>query len=226
MSSDIIDLSADSPPTAQFDNDVYANETWQPFYLNRLGEEGSLSPSARSNNATCCLTIQDIISNDQPILSIAVLTYEIDQLWFLESLPYIIDLPLLVLHGGKDQKDIQLDNMKFSTVDMGLERYGTHHNKVIVVFYESGVRICITTANFTETDFLYKLQGIFTQDFPVKNLSSSKSSLFENDLIAHCECITPVNKKAKKEWSQTLVNLRNYDFSTAEVILISSVPGR
>jgi hypothetical protein len=109
---------------------------------------------------------------------------------------------------------------------IGIEKYGTHHNKIIIVFYEDGIRLAITTANFTQDDFSYKLQGIFTQDFPLKTSTSSTSSLFESDLLAHCECITPVNSKAKIEWRLTLEKLRKYDFSSAEVILISSVPGR
>jgi hypothetical protein len=138
MSSNVIDLSADSPPPDNlYGNDIsysnsngnndsaysYSNDDgkgiWQPFFLNRLGDESCLSSSARRNNTTSCLTIQDIISNENKIGSVVILTFEIDPQWFLESLPYIIDLPLLVLHGGKNQKDVQLPNMEFSPVGMG-----------------------------------------------------------------------------------------------------------
>ena len=201
------------------------DSTWQPFYLNSLRSD-AISAPARMNNSSQCLAVEDIICTEQEDISnVVILTFEIDPLWLLTRVPSLTHLPLIVLHGGSTKiEGIDLDNVTMSPVDMGNERYGTHHNKIIFVFYKRGLRVAITTANFTEVDWTLKLQGTYVQDFPRK--SSASSSEFECGLLAHCDRIVPMGRKAQEQWTTTLEQLRLYDFSSAEVVLISSVPGR
>ena len=234
LSDDVvfIDAAADNVKVVQSRVFDYVEEyehptssTWQPFYLNSLLSE-AVANNARANNNNCCLNIDDIIfSGEEVISNVVILTYEIDPGWLLNSVPLLMCLPLLVLHGGtKKIEGIDLGNVTMSPVDMGTERYGTHHNKIIFVFYRTGLRVVITTANFTETDWKYKIQGVFVQDFPYKE--SPSSSEFECSLLAHCSRIIPLGRTAQQQWKDTVQQLKQYDFSSAEVILISSVPGR
>jgi Tyrosyl-DNA phosphodiesterase len=199
---------------------------WQPFYLNLLRQE-AISPAAVENNRSCCLSLDDIISStNDDITNVAILTFDVDAEWLLETVPILINAPLLVLHNGLKKNDtVQLENVVLSPVDMGMERYGTHHNKIIFVFYKTGLRVAITTANFTEVDWTLKIQGTYVQDFPRKP-SSRSSSEFECSLISHCERISPMGTSAQQEWKKIQQQIQQYDFNSAEVVLISSVPGR
>ena len=200
--------------------------SWQPYYLNSLRRE-AISPTAVENNQTCCLSLHDIISSTKDdITNVVILTFDVDIEWLLETVPILITKPLLVLHNGLKKPDtVQLENVVLSPVDMGIERYGTHHNKIIFVFYERGLRVAITTANFTEVDWTLKIQGTYVQDFPRKT-SSRSSSEFECSLLSHCERITPMGSSALQIWKKTQQQIKQYEFESAEVILISSVPGR
>ena len=199
--------------------------TWQPFYLNSLRSE-FLSPATRRSNSSNCLSLCDIISStDSNINDVAILTFDLDIEWLLTVVPSLTCTPTLILHGGDRKISIAgMENLIMSPVDMGAERYGTHHNKIIFVFYSTGVRVAITTANFTEIDWTFKIQGTYVQDFPMKDTSSS--SEFECSLLAHCERIIPMGAAAQRRWHTIQQQLQRYDYETAEVVLISSVPGR
>ena len=198
---------------------------WQPFYLNSLQSE-ALPPATRRSNSYNCLSLCDIISSaDSSITDVAILTYDLNIEWLLTTVPLLTCTPSLILHGGDRKITMHgMDNLIICPVDMGTERYGTHHNKIVFIFYSTGVRVAITTANFTEIDWTFKIQGTFVQDFPRKEMSSS--SEFECSLLAHCERIIPMGIVAQRRWQIIQRQLQNYNFESAEVILISSVPGR
>ena len=229
-----VDLaSEDDSEVAKVNNDFVAigsvqqeiPSTWQPYYLNSLRSD-SVSSLGENNNDSLCLRLDDVIFADKEIVSLVVImTFEIDANWLFSAVPLLLSVPLLVLHGGSKKIDgIELENLTMSPVDMGVERYGTHHNKIIFVFYGTGIRVAVTTANFTETDWTLKLQATYVQDFPMKRGASS--SEFECSLLAHCGRIQPLGIIAQKKWRHVLEILRVYDYSSAEVVLISSVPGR
>lgn len=202
-----------------------SSSSWQPYYLNSLRHE-AISPTAVENNRSCCLSLGDIISSTKDaITKVVILTFEVDAEWLLATVPVLVSAPLLVLHGGIKKNDtVQLENVILSPVDMGMERYGTHHNKIIFVFYKTGLRVAITTANFTEVDWTLKIQGTYVQDFPRK--TSRSSSEFECSILSHCERIIPMGRNALQKWKETQQEIQQYDFESAEVVLISSVPGR
>lgn len=62
--------------------------------------------------------------------------------------------------------------------------YGTHHSKAMLLVYPTGVRVVVHTANLIYVDWNNKTQGLWMQDFPLKDKDSlSKGSLFEKDLV-------------------------------------------
>lgn len=62
--------------------------------------------------------------------------------------------------------------------------YGTHHSKAMILVYPKGVRIIVHTANLIHTDWNYKSQGLWMQDFPWKSQDCLHAkSPFENDLV-------------------------------------------
>lgn len=117
--------------------------------------------------------------------------------------------------------------------------YGTHHTKMMVVVYPDKVRVAIFTANFISIDWNNKTQGVWYQDFGLKVLADSsdeeeeekeaKSSSteegskiklpdFEADLVGYLSALgSPVAAFCRE--------LHRFDFSTARVALVPSIPG-
>jgi tyrosyl-DNA phosphodiesterase-1 len=115
---------------------------------------------------------------------------------------------------------------------MGEERFGTHHSKFAIIKYLNGVRICITTANFIPEDFTYRTQGIFIQDFPAKAPGHGQREIestgdFESTLFDYLQALRVTSSSARKILDALIHSLSTeYDFSSAEVVLIPSLPGR
>ncbi|KUF64698.1 Tyrosyl-DNA phosphodiesterase 1 [Phytophthora nicotianae] len=106
--------------------------------------------------------------------------------------------------------------------------YGTHHTKMLVALYSEKVRVAIFTANFLSNDWNSKTQGLWYQDFGLKVLADSEdeeeetvsgsSSDFEVDLVHYLSSLGAPVKLFCAE-------LKRFDFSTARVALVPSVPG-
>jgi hypothetical protein len=95
------------------------------------------------------------------------------------------------------------------------DRYGTHHTKMFLVGYATGLRVCVHTANLIHGDWNFKSQGAWMQDFPLKRPSiSSQASPFERELIQYIDHTIPENTHAHK------LNLRQklsrHDFSGSQ----------
>ena len=153
----------------------------------------------------------------------------VDLSWIIEECPIFLAVPVLCLYGVAPDSTIRTDNITSCQVDMCEERFGTHHSKFAIIKYLNGVRICITTANFIQEDFTYRTQGIFIQDFPTqapnhRDIGSKRD--FESTLIDYLQVIR-VSDSARRVLDAIICSLStDYDFSSAEVVLIPSLPGR
>ena len=132
-----------------------------------------------------------------------------------------------------------------------LEQYGTHHCKYAILFYSTGVRVIITTANFIETDFCKLTNAVYVQDFPLLESSiptprAESHSRFKEDLTFFLQhqakhCFGASGRSRPRPWPQSdlgrdalnrqvmidmIRRLQMYDLSAAEVNLVASVPGR
>ena len=149
--------------------------------------------------------------------------------WIIEECPIFLAVPVLCLFGMAPDSTIRADNIISCQVDMGEERFGTHHSKFAIIKYLNGVRICITTANFIHEDFTYRTQGIYIQDFPTQapnHRDIGSKGDFESTLIDYLQ-MTRVSTSARRALDAIIRSLStDYDFSSAEVVLIPSLPGR
>lgn len=256
---------------------AFTRNNWQPFYLT------SVLPSD-TRDVTQSLSISDIISSDSfaketrhtstnsasPATDIdyaCLINYMVEPDWLFNACPLLQCVPVLLLHGHRGLEIGSRSNLIVSQVDMGQEQYGTHHSKIMIVFYNSGVRIAIGTANLIEVDWTTKTQGFYVQDFPLKavqapssqsapssapssssqlpfkteptdssNLSSGVSSStaqpdgaisFERDLTEYLRNVVLYSPIAQRMLADRVVaRLPLYDFRSAEVVLVPSVPGR
>lgn len=212
---DHIDLTDDTP---EEDSTMIEGSSWQPFYLTSVAGIDAV-------HNRCSLTITDLFSYeaDNPITSVCLMNYMVDLHWLAFCCPWLQEFPLLCLHGSTAASD----NPRWTvcSVDMGEERYGTHHSKIAIVFYRRGLRIVITTANFIEDDFTYRTQGVYVQDFPLKGTTISTSE-FEASLLEYLRRISVSGFKGGQKLYSVILELSKYDYSEAEVVLVASVPGR
>ena len=98
---------------------------------------------------------------------------------------------------------------------------------MFLLYYHTGIRVVVQTSNINDTDYTIKTQATWIQDFPLKcdDSNDNSSSEFGNDLTRYTKHIkiNPTSVQPKYDHLVSLLEL--YDFSSAEVILIPSVPG-
>jgi hypothetical protein len=199
------------------------NSIWQPFYLNAVRR---ISSSYNQN----CIRFSDYFSfeDDNPFQDVLLMNYMMDIEWMLDQAPHLIDKNVFGLHAQRDNyyEIVKLPTWTVAKVDLGMERYGTHHSKMAIIFYQTGVRIVITTANFIQEDYDSLTQGNYIQDFPLKGHPSTVKTDFEKTLIEYLQRISATSRANMKLLTFIQRLSTDYDFSAAEVVLIPSVPGR
>ncbi|KDO75548.1 hypothetical protein CISIN_1g006675mg [Citrus sinensis] len=108
--------------------------------------------------------------------------------------------------------------------------FGTHHSKAMLLIYPRGVRIIVHTANLIHVDWNNKSQGLWMQDFPLKDQNNlSEECGFENDLIDYLSTLKwpefSANLPAHGNFKINPSFFKKFNFSSAAVRLIASVPG-
>ncbi|KAK0578297.1 hypothetical protein LWI29_008219 [Acer saccharum] len=182
---------------------------------------------------TCSVSIGDVIQGD--VLVAILSNYMVDIDWLMPACPALAKVPhVLVIHG---EGDGTLEHMKRrKRANWILHKpplpisFGTHHSKAMLLVYPRGVRIIVHTANLIHVDWNNKSQGLWMQDFPWKDQSTLRPGCgFENDLVDYLSAL---------KWPEFNANLpglgnfkinpsffKKFDYSSATVRLIASVPG-
>lgn len=116
------------------------------------------------------------------------------------------------------------------------DQYGTQHSKIAIVYYRTGVRVSIMTNNYIQVDFDSKTQAVYVEDFPLKTEAKKGTSCeFEKYLRAYLAELKvhdsstegdDYKKDSNRLLADMLASLANYDFSSSQVTLVASVPGR
>ena len=152
----------------------------------------NLIPGLQGEQTEYLTSIDEIIAGEK--LEKAILCnymFELD--WIFQACPALQRCHnVLVIHGHRDNDSIQelnhsaqqWNNVKLSAPSLPIA-YGTHHSKMFLGFYDKGIRVCITTANFIQRDWLCKTQGVWVRDFPLKDNPQDSSSDFEQDLVTY-----------------------------------------
>ncbi|XP_022142241.1 tyrosyl-DNA phosphodiesterase 1 [Momordica charantia] len=182
---------------------------------------------------TSCVRITDVIQGD--ILFAVLSNYMVDIDWLIPACPTLAKVPhVLVIHG---EGDGTLDHMKRKKPENWILHkpplpisFGTHHSKAIFLVYPRGIRMVVHTANLIYVDWNNKSQGLWMQDFPWKDQNvSTRGCAFEDDLVDYLSALKwpefPVNFPALGNFNINPSFFRKFDYSSAAVRLIASVPG-
>lgn len=143
--------------------------------------------------------------------------------------------PLLIVTGDPAREFIgastAFPNMSFLQAP-NIPQYGTHHTKMMLLFYETGMRIVITTANLLPNDWQSKTQAIWISPLLHRKLHSvardidatrppREGSGFKQDMWDYLAAYGLHDSKMKPVREQVMA----HDFSAVKVRLIASVPG-
>ena len=119
-------------------------------------------------NASHALSMKDILSPLLGTLESSVqFNYCIDINWMMSQYPpQCRQLPVLVIHGlsreAKAELAAQAENfsphVRLAQAKLP-DPFGTHHTKMMILKYQEGLRVAITTANLIAHDWAQKTQG-------------------------------------------------------------------
>ena len=192
----------------------------------RQSEDSLMAPNS--------LGLRDILSSSfGEIVETAQFNYCIDVDWMMEQYPDCIKTkPILLVHGEQRANNIKLvndakpyPNITLCRVD--LPPFGTHHTKMMLILYTTGLRVVILTANLVSQDWAQKTQGMWVSPvFPKLDKKmvcpsgeDSNTTNFKEDLVMY---LVAYKKKQLENWIELI---KMHDMSSANVILIGSVPG-
>ena len=113
--------------------------------------------------------------------------------------------------------------------------YSCHHAKFFLVGFEGHLRVMIHSSNIINEDCFKKTQGVWTEDFPIKQAGAGSSD-FEDVLVDYMKTLQAHKGGQLRSWKGfgaafgdeqlTLADaLRKFDFSRAKGHLVASVPG-
>ncbi|GFP94697.1 tyrosyl-dna phosphodiesterase 1 [Phtheirospermum japonicum] len=183
---------------------------------------------------TNAVSINDVIEGN--VLLAVLSNYMVDVDWLLSACPLLKRVPhVLVFHGEGDgtleyMKRKKPSNWILHKPPLPIS-YGTHHSKAMLLVYPRGMRVIVHTANLIHVDWNNKTQGLWMQDFPWKaqNGTSNNGCDFENDLVEYLGTLKwpefNANLPGVGSFSINPSFFKKFDFSSATVRLIASVPG-
>uniref|UniRef100_A0A7N6BGC2 Tyrosyl-DNA phosphodiesterase 1 n=1 Tax=Anabas testudineus TaxID=64144 RepID=A0A7N6BGC2_ANATE len=142
------------------------------------------------------------------------------------------DRPVLIVHGDKREAKARLvqqaqpfPHIRFCQAKLDIA-FGTHHTKMMLLWYEEGFRVIILTSNLIRADWYQKTQGMWMGPlFPRLPKGSSASAgesptFFKRDLLDY---LASYRAPELEEWIQ---RIKEYDLSETRVHLVGSTPGR
>jgi hypothetical protein len=200
---------------------VAASEKWKPFYMLK---SAGLTQANHTN-----LTLNDILDIDSSMATISqivLINFMFDIDWLISECPGLLSYPVLCVHGSDwVQSSVLPPTIYSAQVHMKLERYGTHHSKMALIFTDIGIRIAIFTANFIQMDFKFMSNAVYVQDFPLR---SDTTTVNRNPFYVYLSAyMAQVSlKKHQQLFDNMMKKLAYYDYSAAEVDLVASSPGR
>lgn len=147
------------------------------------------------------------------------------------------DAPLTLIHGYKDkdnnkaESNLKADCKNYSNIRLIKatlsNEYSTHHTKMMLLLYKTGMRVVIHTGNLMEDDWQQKTQGIWVSQLfpripdskkvePIR-LYDSKTE-FKEYLMIYLEYY---QDSKLQSWIE---QIKIHDMRSANVFLIGSVP--
>ncbi|KAK9686792.1 hypothetical protein K7432_015042 [Basidiobolus ranarum] len=166
------------------------------------------------------VTIDELLDKDN-LRKLMLATYQLEADWFISKLPH--NIPICLVRNWHRQSGEKPGtsslHSKFTVIQPPLpeDRYGSMHAKLMILYYDEFLRVVVTSANVTSLDWENFENAIFVQDFHRAQYKMQHVPAFGKDLYHFLGALKVPNFIRN--------SLTSYDFSTAGVSLIPSVPG-
>ena len=209
-----------------------------PLFRLLTTDPADLNPNTSGNAG--CVSLRDIVSG--PVRWCVVMNFMIDLPWLLspDGCPELLRIPKVVWIGDErssptpnDPEFLRLKGERdWTVVNPPCPKFGTHHTKCFILVYDTGVRVCVHTANLIHGDVRKRTNAAWCQDFPNKSAAHlGRSSEFERDLGRYLATLGWKDETCALPGAggDVVVGpsaMSRFDFSGAGAKLIASVPGR
>lgn len=205
---------------------------------NRMAEK--LASAAPYNFFLTTITSQPLTHNDQQFVtfqeildpslgeleSSIQINFTVDFEWLMSQykIAGLDHLPLLVLYGEGHNTSLIRQNTNVTAKMVEISRpYGCHHTKMMIFMYkDKSMRIVISTANLYRDDWDNRVQGLWISE-KLSFLETAKGgesvTEFRRDLIEY------LTTYKLNELEPFLTHMKQCDFTSIKVYLLTSVPG-
>ncbi|XP_052009714.1 tyrosyl-DNA phosphodiesterase 1 isoform X2 [Xyrauchen texanus] len=214
-------------PADFFETNLLSKNDMYRFYLNKV-------TGIQKKYNTGALHIKEILSPMFGTLKESVqFNYCFDIPWMVEQYsPEFRDKPVIIVHGEKRESKARLieqakpyPHIRFCQAKLEIA-FGTHHTKMMLLWYEEGFRVIILTSNLIRADWYQKTQGMWMSPLyprlpegsPVT--AGESPTNFKRDLLVYLETYRA------PELAEWLDRIKQHDLSETMVYLIGSTPGR
>uniref|UniRef100_A0A673MCX6 Tyrosyl-DNA phosphodiesterase 1 n=1 Tax=Sinocyclocheilus rhinocerous TaxID=307959 RepID=A0A673MCX6_9TELE len=144
----------------------------------------------------------------------------------------VLDKPVILVHGEKRESKVRLieqakpyPHIPFCQAKLDIA-FGTHHTKMMLLWYEEGLRVIILTSNLIRADWYQKTQGMWMSPLYPRLPEGSPGTAgesptnFKRDLLEYLEAYQA------PELAEWIDHIKRHDLSETRVYLIGSTPGK
>ncbi|XP_076834001.1 tyrosyl-DNA phosphodiesterase 1 isoform X2 [Brachyhypopomus gauderio] len=214
-------------PSDFFEADLSAMSNTYRFYLNKVS-------GIEQKYNTGALHIKDILSPMFGTLKESVqFNYCFDIPWMVQQYPpEFRTKPVIIVHGEKRESKARLiqqaqpySHIRFCQAKLDIA-FGTHHTKMMLLWYEEGFRVIILTSNLIQADWYQKTQGLWMSPLYPRLPEGSPETLGESPTYFKRDLLEYLRAYRAPELAEWIERIEEHDLSETRIYLIGSTPGR
>uniref|UniRef100_A0A4W4EK37 Tyrosyl-DNA phosphodiesterase 1 n=1 Tax=Electrophorus electricus TaxID=8005 RepID=A0A4W4EK37_ELEEL len=214
-------------PSDFFEADLSAMNNSYRFYLNKV------SGIDKKYN-TGALHIKEILSPMFGTLKESVqFNYCFDIPWMVQQYPpEFRTKPVVIVHGEKRESKARLiqqaqpySHIRFCQAKLDIA-FGTHHTKMMLLWYEEGFRVIILTSNLIRADWYQKTQGLWMSPLYPRLPEGSPETAGESPTHFKRDLLEYLRAYRAPELAEWIDRIKEHDLSETRIYLIGSTPGR
>ncbi|KAL7872871.1 hypothetical protein AOLI_G00119420 [Acnodon oligacanthus] len=214
-------------PSDFFEANLSAVSDTYRFYLNKVtGIEKKYNTGA--------LHIKEILSPMFGTLKESVqFNYCFDIPWMVKQYPpEFRDKPVTIVHGEKRESKARLiqqaqpySHIRFCQAKLDIA-FGTHHTKMMLLWYEEGFRVIILTSNMIQADWYQKTQGLWMSPLYPRLPEGSPETAGESRTHFKRDLLEYLRAYRAPELAEWIERIKEHDLSETRIYLLGSTPGR
>ncbi|XP_016428149.1 tyrosyl-DNA phosphodiesterase 1 [Sinocyclocheilus rhinocerous] len=214
-------------PADFFETNLLSMNDMYRFYLNKV-------TGIPKKFNTGALHIKEILSPMFGTLKESVqFNYCFDIPWMVEQYPpEFRDKPVILVHGEKRESKARLieqakpyPHIRFCQAKLDIA-FGTHHTKMMLLWYEEGFRVIILTSNLIRADWYQKTQGMWMSPLYPRLPEGSPGTAGESPTNFKSDLLEYLEAYRAPELAECIDRIKQHDLSETRVYLIGSTPGR